>query len=236
MKKLLLIAGVAVALAASAEYTSQTIGVTKITTTNRNTIVAVPFASLTNGTAAISANDLVCTNGLPIGTTTATTQLLVFKDNGYLTWELAPEGWVPVANGAHAADYVGANSTIASGGAIWVVLPSAPNPSQDIYIYGDFTTQPTESAVEVGSNLIANPLQSDATFTLDGTPATGDQIIISNDNAPVCYSFSRKGKWTGDGAAVSITAVPVKVGQGFWYVRKTGSTVSKVTWTAVAGE
>lgn len=230
MKKLLLIAGVAVALAASADYTSQTIGVTKITTTNRNTIVAVPFASLTNRTAAISANDLVCTNGLPIGTTTATTQLLVFKDDGYLTWELAPEGWVPVANGAHTEDYVGANSTIASGGAIWVVLPSAPNPSQDIYIYGDFTDQPTESAVAVGSNLIANPLQSDATFTLAGTPIKGDQIIIPNDSNPESYTYSKKGKWTGDGAAVDISSLSIKVGQGFWYVRKDGSEVSKVTW------
>lgn len=232
MKKLLLIAGVAVALAASADYTSQTIGVTKITTTNRNTIVAVPFASLTNRTAAISANDLVCTNGLPIGTTTATTQLLVFKDDGYLTWELAPEGWVPVANGAHTEDYVGANSTIASGGAIWVVLPSAPNPSQDIYIYGDFSTEPTESSVVAGvANLVANPLQSDATFTLSGTPAKGDVIIIPSDGSAQSYSYGRGG-WVNNGNSFELASIVVKVGQGFWYVSKSTSGVTKITWGA----
>lgn len=232
MKKLLLIAGVAVALAASADYTSQTIGVTKITTTNRNTIVAVPFASLTNRTAAISANDLVCTNGLPIGTTTATTQLLVFKNDGYLTWELAPEGWVPVPNGSHTADYVSANSTIASGGAIWVVLPSAPNPSQDIYIYGDFTTEPTQSSIAPGvANLIANPLQSDATVALSGTPAKGDVIIIPTDGAAESYSYGRGG-WVNNGVSFDLASIVVKVGQGFWYVSKSTSGVTKITWGA----
>ena len=49
MKKLLMIAVAALVSAASAEYTSQTIGVTKVTTTNQNTILAVPFASLNGG-------------------------------------------------------------------------------------------------------------------------------------------------------------------------------------------
>ena len=226
MKKLLSLAVAAVALAAMADYAGQTIGVTKITTTNVNTIVAVPFTSLTNSLAAISANDLVSPVGLPKDTV-----LQVFKNNQYYGWQLDNNGvWVAVGDQAASQADVIANSTIACGGAIWVVLPSAPNPSQDIYIYGDFTDQPTESAVAVGSNLIANPLQSDATFTLAGTPIKGDQIIIPNDSNPESYTYSKKGKWTGDGAAVDISSLSIKVGQGFWYVRKDGSEVSKVTW------
>ena len=230
MKKLLLIAVTTLVFAASAEYTSQTIGVTKITTTNKNTIVAVPFASL-NGGGAISANDLVCTNGLP-----ADTALQVFANNQYYVWELDPAGWVPVPATGVDATAIANNSTIACGGAIWVVLPTTPATSQDIYIYGDFTTAPTVSSIVAGANLIANPLQSDATFALSGTPVQGDQIIIPNDGNPDSYSFSRKGKWTGDGAAVTITSIRIKVGQGFWYVRKDGSTVSAVTWTAASGD
>ena len=232
MKKLLLIAGVAVALAASADYTSQTIGVTKITTTNRNTIVAVPFASLTNRTAAISANDLVCTNGLPIGTTTATTQLLVFKNDGYLTWELAPDGWVPVPNGSHTADYVSANSTIASGGAIWVVLPKAPATSQDIYIYGDFSNPVEVSSLESGkNNLVANPLQSRAAISVVPTP--GDVITVTKDGIADKYEYKQnKAKtssaWRKDGAAASLPQI--EVGQGIWYYR--AGEKANITWAA----
>ena len=226
MKKLLSLAVVTFAFAAMAEYTGQTIGVTKITTTNINTIVAVPFTSLTNGLANISANDLVSTNGLP-----ADTVLQVFKNDQYYGWQLDRNaGWVAVGDSSTSAAAVIANSTIACGGAIWVVLPSAPATSQDIYIYGDFSNEPKESAIVAGANLIANPLQSDATFTLSGTPAKGDQIIIPNDSNPESYTYSKKGKWTGDGAAVNIGSLSIKVGQGFWYVRKDGSEVSKVTW------
>lgn len=226
MKKLLSLAVATFAFAAMADYAGQTIGVTKITTTNQNTIVAVPFASLTNSLVNISANDLVSPVGLP-----PETVLQVFKNNQYYGWQLDNNGvWVAVGDQAASQADVIANSTIACGGAIWVVLPSAPAVSQDIYIYGDFTEEPTESSIVAGVNLIANPLQSDATFALSGTPVQGDQIIIPNDGNPDSYSFSKKGKWTGDGAAVTITSIRIKVGQGFWYVRKDGSTVSKVTW------
>lgn len=226
MKKLLSLAVATFAFAAMADYTGQTIGVTKITTTNQNTIVAVPFTSLTNSLADISANDLVSPVGLP-----PETVLQVFKNDQYYGWQLDQDtGWVAVADSSTTPAAVIANSTIACGGAIWVVLPAAPSTPQDIYIYGDFSNEPTESAIVAGANLIANPLQSDATFTLAGTPIKGDQIIIPNDSNPESYTYSKKGKWTGDGAAVDISSLSIKVGQGFWYVRKDGSEVSKVTW------
>ena len=81
MKKLLSLAVAAFALAAMADYAGQTIGVTKITTTNQNTIVAVPFTSLTNSLVNISANDLVSPVGLPQDTV-----LQVFKNNQYYGW------------------------------------------------------------------------------------------------------------------------------------------------------
>lgn len=228
MKKLLSLAVAAVALAAMADYAGQTIGVTKITTTNVNTIVAVPFTSLTNSLAAISANDLVSPVGLPKDTV-----LQVFKNNQYYGWQLDNNGvWVAVGDQAASQADVIANSTIACGGAIWVVLPSAPNPSQDIYIYGDFTTEPTQSSIAPGvANLIANPLQSDATVALSGAPAKGDVIIIPTDGAAESYSYGRGG-WVNNGVSFDLASITVKVGQGFWYVSKSTTGVTKVTWSA----
>lgn len=228
MKKLLSLAVAAFALAAMADYAGQTIGVTKITTTNQNTIVAVPFTSLTNSLVNISANDLVSTNGLP-----ADTVLQVFKNDQYYGWQLDRNtGWVAVGDSSTSAAAVIANSTIACGGAIWVVLPDAPATSQDIYIYGDFTEEPTESSIVAGvANLIANPLQSDATVALSGTPAKGDVIIIPTDGAAESYSYGRGG-WVNNGVSFDLAFITVKVGQGFWYVSKSTTGVTKVTWSA----
>ncbi len=228
MKKLLSLAVAAFALAAMADYAGQTIGVTKITTTNKNTIVAVPFTSLTNSLVNISANDLVSPVGLPQDTV-----LQVFKNNQYYGWQLDNNGvWVAVGDQAASQADVIANSTIACGGAIWVVLPSAPATSKDIYIYGDFTTEPTQSSIAAGvANLIANPLQSDATVALSGTPAKGDVIIIPTDGAAESYSYGRGG-WVNNGVSFDLASITVKVGQGFWYVSKSTTGVTKVTWSA----
>ena len=229
MKKLLSLAVATLALAAMADYTGQTIGVTKVTTTNRNTIVAVPFASLTNGTVAISANDLVSTNGLPTAT-----NLHVFKDDAYYTWVLdAAEGWVPAPDGSQDIPGVIANSTIAKGGAIWVVLPSVPVPSQDIYIYGDFTTPCTSSTlVSAKDNLVANPLQTKATICVE--PVAGDVLTVTKDGIADKYEFKQnKAKtssgWRKDGASASLPQI--EVGQGIWYKRAGADTT--ITWTAV---
>ncbi len=234
MKKLLSLAVATFAFAAMAEYTGQTIGVTKITTTNQNTIVAVPFASLTNSLADISANDLVSPVGLPKDTV-----LQVFKNNQYYGWQLDNNGvWVAVGDQAASQADVIANSTIACGGAIWVVLPSAPATSQDIYIYGDFTTEPKTSSIVGGgeskvANLVANPLQSVASIGV--TPAVGDQVIVPQDGAPEVYTWRTKsggadGTWRRDGKAASLP--DIAVGQGIWYVRATNTGDTTISWTA----
>lgn len=228
MKKLLSLAVASFAFAAMADYTGQTIGVTKITTTNKNTIVAVPFTSLTNSVADISANDLVSTVGLP-----AETQLQVFKNNQYYGWQLDQnDGWVAVGDQVASSADVIANSTVACGGAIWVVLKNVPATAQDIYIYGDFSEPTTESSIAADhANLIANPLQSDATFALTGAPVKGDMIIIPSDGSAESYSYGRGG-WVNNGNSIDLASITVKVGQGFWYVSKSTSGVSKIIWSA----
>ena len=231
MKKLFLIAVASVAVAAVADSYSPTIGVTQISTTNRNTIVAVPFTSLADG-GNVSVTDLVSTNGLGVGT-----YIYVFKDNTYKAWSLQNSGWAPV-NTVAQNDEISIPSSgddlVASPGAIWVILPTAPvaPESKTFCIYGQYTNV-TESAVAVGSNLIANPLQSDATITLTGTPAVNDTLIVPNDGDPVSYIYTRRNKWVSGGVANDNLSPVIKVGQGFWYIARDGSTVSKITWAAV---
>ena len=229
MKKLLSLAVVAFACAAVADgYVGQTIGVTKITTSSKDTIVAVPFKSLTNANVNVSANDLVCTNGLP-----ADTRLAVFVNDSYGYWELAPEGWVVPAN--QSID-VPANSLVQSGGAIWVQLPTAPVATQDIYIYGDFTTEPTTSSIAGGeskvANLVANPLQSAAKITIED-PVANDQIIVPNVGI---YNYKTKtvGETTvGAWRKGTTSGLPtIEVGQGIWYVREANASGTTITWVA----
>lgn len=223
MKKLLSLAVASFALVAVADgYTSQTIGVTKITTSIKDTIVAVPFKSLTNATVSVSANDLVCTNGLP-----ANTRLAVFVNNSYGYWELAPEGWVVPAN--QSID-VPANSLVRSGGAIWVQLPTAPETTQDIYIFGDFTVQQTTSAIFGGgssvANLVANPLQSVATINV-ANPVVGDQIIVPNNGI---YNYKTNGKTSAWRKGTASGLPTINVGQGIWYVRAANASETTITW------
>lgn len=233
MKKLLSIAAASLAVAAfadgipAANY-SPTIGVTQITTTNKNTIVAVPFSSLADG-GDISVTNLVSVNGLNQGT-----QIYVFKDNGYKAWILGSTGWtaVPTADVTNGITVPSSGDDIVSSpGAIWVVLDAAPaaNESKSFYIFGQYANV-AESPVTVGaSNLIANPLQTPATIGFTGTPAKGDMIIIPNDVNPESYSYGKKG-WGANGAAATLPTI--NVGQGFWYVSKSTSEVTKVNWTA----
>ena len=232
MKKLLSAAVAAVSIAAMADINySPTIGVTQITTTNKNTIVAVPFTSLA-GDTAISVKDLVCTNGIDVGS-----WIYVFKDNSYKAWQLADTGWAAATTAVEGdSGYsipVAGDENVASPGAIWVILKDAPQTGtpKSIYIYGNYTNQATQVTVAAGNNLIANPLQSDANITI-ANPAALDQIIVPNDGSPEMYSYTKKGKWVKVEGLTRTEGTPtVKAGQGFWYFSK-GNGATSVTFSS----
>lgn len=240
MKKLLSIAFASLAVAAMAEGETQfspVIGVTKISTTNKLTIISVPFASL-NGGGNISVKDLVSTKGLEDNT-----WVYVFANNAYTAWKYTSTGgW---QGAVQASDTLGvntgaaeANQTVASPGAIWIDLPSVPaaGTPKDIYIIGNFDNPPTTQAITTGNNLVANPVQGNATFSFSGTPAKGDVVIIPCDVLPERYTYttSRKGVsgWYKNNV---ITELPtIGAGLGFWFIRSENSGVTAVNWTSAA--
>ena len=234
MKKLLSIAVASFAVAALADPFSPTIGVTQINTTNKNTVIAVPFSAL-NGSGAIAARDLVSTNGLPTGTC-----LYIFNGTSYSGWTLIPgQGWTP-ATAAQATTSMPAITapdtaqTLTTGSAIFVALPTAPaSGGQNISIYGRFVT-PTTTTVSAGNNLVANPLQSAATFSIE-SPVSGDEIVIPQDgvNARYIYKVNTRTQvaaWRKDNASVQLPQIPI--GTGFWYIRTANAADATITWAA----
>lgn len=241
MKKLLSIAVASFAVEAMAVVTSvptsPTIGVTQIPLTYKDTIIAVPFLSLADGNN-ISVTNLVCTNGLSQGDI-----LYVFEDNKYTGWVLAETGWVKAETATPTGVQGTSDGTVASGGAIWISLLSAPAANKTVSIYGMFT-ELTETALEPATssadmqNLVANPLQSAATATVTGA-AKGDTIIFPQDGTMERYVYNNSRSapetfvWRKNNVVINPQTIPVGIGQGFWYVRAKGNTEeASISWTA----
>ena len=236
MKKLLSIAVAAMAAVALADdpvvtgTPSTEIGVTKITTTKQNTIVAVPFSSL-RANGPVSAKDLVKITNLADGT-----QLFVFDGSAYSAWVLDEGVWEAATSATLGGIVVGTpaeDQTLATGSAIWLVRPESDTGSKDFYVYGKFEANVSQSIV-VGTNLIANPLQGKATFNFEAATA-GDVITVPNDNvAPVRYTYDGT-NWKRPGAsrfAAPVVEKPdLEAGCGFWYTAKK---VGTMTWTPVS--
>lgn len=228
MKKLLSIAMSVFAASAFAAGSTE-IGLTEISTTNQNTIVAVPFASLTNGVADIAAKDLVKVANLPLET-----QMFIFNGEQYSAFIVVDGAWSPLTNvtdvnvkgvTVSAGD---ANATLVKGSAIWIVLPAAPAAPQKLYIYGAYQTGVT-SAIAKGMNLVANPLQGEADFAITATK--GDQITVPNDNAaPTVYTYNGS-TWKTVVNNEKIEGKPsVPAGRGFWYNSKAESS-GTMSWS-----
>lgn len=227
MKKLLSLSLASLAFAAVADIT---VGVTAISTTTKNTIVPVPYSKI--GTdAAIAPNELVKAKNLPEGT-----MLYVFNGTSYYAWKNGGNGaWTvpdsvstPVAgvNVSTTAD----SFTLNKGSALWVVLPDADNYSQTIYVYGNGASQATTSTVSAGNCLVANPLSTTASFTVDGA-TLGDIITIPNDSTdPTLYRYNGA-NWRrfGPGIAPTAATLSMEAGHGFWYSAQGNVTI---TWTA----
>ncbi len=232
MKKILAIAAASLAASAMA-YTAPSIGVTTITATSKNTIIPVPFLSLSDGTTPITPTELVKTNGLPNAT-----WLLAYNGSSYNAWQYSGGVWVSAiySDGAVTSVVKDASSVALScGGAIWIVLPTAESYSTSITVYGAYSSGVT-STVTGGTaavaNLIANPLQNSATMTV-ASPVSGDEIIIPSGSAFARYAYktpkSGDAAWICNGAVVA--SLPTfNMGQGFWYVRTAGAEGTTITW------
>lgn len=221
MKKLLSISIASLAFAAVADTYSPNIGVQQFTATTDNFILPVKFDSLS--ASAISAKELVATNGLAAGTS-----LYVFQNGEYTAWMLDQSGWVATAIAGDAeipASLPDLSQTLVAGSAIWITGVNGKTFS----IYGKVRTSQTSTIERNKTNLLANP--TDLTVTgatlaekLAGVAQAKDRITPIGDSFSGYYVCSSTGSWTHygeSGRTVNAKLPDIGSGNGFWYVSKT---------------
>ena len=254
MKKILSIALCAVAVSAfsaSTETILGQVGVTAITTSLSNAIVAVSYNDLAGGEGMVCSN-LVKTTNLTEGD-----MLVEFRDDKYTGWMLMEDQGTKVKYwkeqmGAF-VDSAGKQLTLVGSSAdtvtnmvgtgIWLVRkkPTEKNPTDGeevpvpFYIYGKPVTSPTSKTVADTWTLIGNPTQGTVEITAarfgQDELSEGDEIVI-----PVApsgnlsrYTFSAKYGWrtTGaDGEWVK-TSPSLGAGLGCW-IRTTKA--ASISW------
>ena len=251
MKKLL---SIAVCVSEAAAFATDVlvplgdVGVTAITSSTTNTIVAVSYTDLASD-GNITASNLVKTSNLTVGD-----RLYVYDSGNFKAFELALSGSVKYWQGTATvepkdgiASLVAATSAdsvrVAVGTGVWLVRGSGwdGNPFT-FYIYG----KPVDSLSPVsvsGSALVGNPTQVSKAPTV-ATPQDGDKVIAPDGAGKMqTYIYSPAVSTTSHGVEVTIQAgwylgrvkpsttpdgLPaIPAGTGFWYVPKTaGATIS----------
>ena len=248
MKKLLSIALSAAAVSAFGDTTVSLgqVGVTAITTSLSNAIVAVSYDDLTGGTGIVVSNFVKTTN------LTKGDQLVIFTNGFYEAWTLASnemthvqywekptvkltinaQGKLEESEGTPATDVA---QSVGTG--IWLVRqnPIAANGSTNtFYIYGKPVSNPKSTTVAGAWTLIGNPNQTGyKTFEVDtvSNPTDGDQIVAPKvSDGTLCYYTYKSGKgWrttnsAGDGW--SSEKLTLGAGLGCWIHTENTSTIS----------
>lgn len=233
MKKLL---SIAVCVSAAAAFATDVlvplgdVGVTAITSSTTNTIVAVSYADLASG-GNITASNVVKTANLTIGD-----YLYVYDGADFKAFQLSGDssgvkywqgvttaspgsGIEAVKNPAASAD----STTVAVGKGVWLVRGSGWNgESFTFYIYGKPATE-TSVSVPVGTSmLVGNPTQTGKVPTFTTGPNNGDKILVPNQASKTgmrTYTYVSGTGWRyslkqKDGYGFP----PIPAGSGFWYV------------------
>ena len=233
MKKILSIALCAAAVSAFAEdAVLGTVGVTAITSSLQNTIVAVSYDDLTGGSGIVVSN-FVKTANLTKGDQLAvynggeyTSWILTEGEGGALYWakndktfKVDAKGVQSEGTGPLASDVIQAVGT-----GIWLCRADPPTGSFTFYIYGKPSTARTITTTQGVWNLVGNPTQSDVAITAAIVPgAHNDEIRVPGKNGLVSYLY-KAGANAGNGGwcrAVGATgqlgsAPTIKAGMGFW--------------------
>ena len=223
-----------------------TVGVMRVSSTNMNTVTAVPWYSMSVDTETptnIVANDVVNQNGI-----SADDMILAYKaaSGKFNAWSNGGEsGWKALATvTTNGVDVIDADDAqFPRGNAFWLVRS---NPSTKYYyLIGRYTGDNYEvelaggTAENPGNTLVANPTTDDATLGalkfydgngVETTPGAGDRIVILDALGFEVSHYRSGGKWvhrelqqTGKRTKqveVDSSGVVIPAGTGFWYTRK----------------
>ena len=238
MKKLLSIAVCASAVAAFATDTEtllETVGVTAITSSYTNTVVAVSYKELGDGNGNITVSNIVKTANL-----SENDLLYVYKDGKYQSYTLKVSGGVKYWD--RTSDYViGSNgglttdttpaaniATLAAGDGIWLVRPNGwTGDDFTFYIYGKLSDVTSVSIAAGKTVLVGNPTRTAKAPSVSGATA-GDQILVPANNKVGMQTYNYNGTvWSTRINKRRQEGLPViPAGTGFWYVATGAVTVN----------
>lgn len=239
MKKLLTIAALASAAAASAvEIEVGTVGVTEITPAAKNTIIATSYNEL-DGSGAMAVSNIVKTGNLPEGTKLYAlnganvyegyTLTFVSGSSGPKYWARDNNYTVSAAGvlGGGTASSETTKQSLSVGQGFWISLPSAPT-TEKIYVYGKPPADTNVLVTARSTVLVGNPKQTAATPDPDGA-AKGDKILVFDGSSkwPTTY-ISNGSKWRN--SSTRVEGLPsINAGTGFWYLSGGSSNVT-IKW------
>lgn len=242
----LLAAGAAVASSVSS---STTFGVLKIPSRNAQTVVSVPWVAAGSGND-VKVKDFVKTTGMTEGD-----QLYLYNTTGvnagkFTGWVLDNGAWVAAKEVSDGdpdtvdtpADFGSTqvvqneNATIAQGSAL-VIVRTAENITDDIYIYGQYKTDsltnfPVGYSTSAkfttlfapinltGSAIHLNDQKNGSSQYLSWTNAKkGDKIRLQDANGNVVtYTYTTGGNWSYSNSDKLGLTGTLQPGQGAWYV------------------
>lgn len=223
------------------------LGITKVVSPNKNTIVAVPYKGFTPG-ANITVADVVKTANLLPGDKCYVMNtesgfydawVLTSGAGGVLAWEPTTQVRLdkngdPSATTATTA----AEKTLAPGSALWIVREGTVRDySVPFYLWGSYEGSVPPSTVTASAdgtwNLIANTGDTAVSvqdlFGMLTTWVYGDRIVVPSNG--FSRDFSKKnatGKWMNSDLAATTKIDP---GMGCWVFKK--GTGGNITWPNV---
>ena len=254
MKKLLPILLASMAASAFAEETSvstNTLGVLRVDSSLKSTIVAVPWGQLSGSGSdvAITVADYVKTDNLSVGD-----HIYVYNTSTekYQGWELktvdGAKVWDPMATVDDSTFEIveapaAALKELPLGSALWVErqAPTSDGNPVPFYLSGQVTKAAVTTTITAGTttapvwNLVANPTDSDYSLSSITDAHAKDVIYLVNDsNAPKKIFQKKKNgayvwgytKMVQDGddyVSTFVTTVSIPRGTGFWYVSAGGT-------------
>lgn len=213
------------------------VGVTAITSANKNTIVAVSYGDLDGG--AVSVANLVKTTNLTEGD-----QLVVYNGSTYDSWVLGSGAWVSntstftmnAGGGVSQGTGADAGKTLQVGTGFWLIRKDwKDGDSVTFYMYGSPSSTTSYKPTSGTWTLVGNPTRTSKTITAAMTPGASknDVIAVAEKNGFVNYFFKGTGEsaaWKREPSAESPTwgvAPVIEAGKGFWIK----STATSVDWT-----
>lgn len=243
----------AAAFAGTSATTANVVGVLRVDSTAKRTIVAVPWVAAGVNAGDIKVTDLVKTSNLTAGDT-----LSYYKGNGtFDTWELvegtggAAPAWASVnqvsENGEAGTSEDPAVQTLPRGGALILVRKDETKP---FYLQGQYSeVAATAPTIVTGTadapvyNLIAHPGAKSGDVDLNvhiawTNPSTTDRIFILKPDGLTVECQYHNGRWQyntwvkPEGSGLMLENwddATVPAGTGFWYVSK-GPSAPTLAW------